>query len=83
MLSAADICGIPEYRFTLDTVLLVALATELARLLEVPFDEEVLRRPVPGVMTSDEAGELPEVSTLPAAGLSTVRMLEVVESCIC
>lgn len=69
-LSAADICGIPEYRLTFDMVLLVALATELARLLAA--------RPLPGgVITSDDAGELPGVPPILAVtGLSPVTILE-------
>ena len=77
--NAADICGIPEYRFTFDMVLLVALVTELVRLLDVPFDEILWKG---GAMASDnDDGELPGVSppTLPVAGLSAV--MDNPESC--
>ena len=70
--------GIPENRRTLDMVVRVADPTELPRLLEFPTGVDAPLRPAPGGSTTDEAGELPGVSTaLPVAGLSIVIILEI------
>jgi hypothetical protein len=72
-------CGSPEYRRTLDIVVRVAeLPTELPRLLEGFSGVVEPLRPFPGVMITDEAGELPGVSTtLLARGLSIVTMVDI------
>lgn len=70
--------GRPEVRRALDTVeRLVALPTELSRRLEPPRGVDAPLYPLP-LSTTDDAGELPGVSTaLPVAGLSMVMMLEI------
>ena len=73
--------GIPEKRRTLDMVFRAAELTELPRRLDPP--RGVVDPFMAGVMTTDEAGELPgESMPLPVAGLSVVTMVEI-ESRMC
>ncbi|OOF98912.1 hypothetical protein ASPCADRAFT_127499 [Aspergillus carbonarius ITEM 5010] len=78
LVSVAAACGMPEYRRIFDIVVRAAELTELPRRLDVPMGVADPLRGLAGVMTTDEAGELPGVSaTLPVRGLSIVTMLEI------
>lgn len=71
-------CASPEYLRTLERVDRAAELTELPRRLELPRGVVAPLRAFPGVMTTDEAGELPGVSTtLPVAGLSMVTIVDI------
>ena len=80
-------CGRPEYRFCF---LVVVVATrdvvlvELPRRLEAPKDGVDRLALLPPVKTTEDAGELPGVSTtLPVKGLSAVTMLEIESRSCC
>lgn len=78
LVSAAVACGMPEYRRILDIVVRAAELTELPRRLDVPIGVAEPLRGLAGVITTDDAGELPGVSaTLPVRGLSIVMILEI------
>lgn len=78
-------CGIPECLHDLEKVFLaVELPTELPRLLEVPKGvDEPFKAPAE-LMITDEAGELPGVSTaLAVTGLSIEIILEMESRSCC